>query len=108
MLTRCSAVALLILACASTIAVPAQPNGNSATLEAILSKLDAMIRRIESLEQRISQLEASVARRNELKHLGTVGPYLIDKHGYLYDEHGKEIGIWGVNEEKVSEQSLLR
>ena len=97
MLTRHSAVALLMLAFITTIAVAAPPDRDSATLESIESELDVIIRRIEALEQRISRLEATLARRPGLELLGTVGPYLIDRRGFLYDRNGRQIGIWGVN-----------
>jgi hypothetical protein len=108
MFTRCSAVTfLLLLVFASTFGVAAQPtaqpNEDSVTLEAVVSKLDAIIRRIEALEQRISNLEASVVGRMESEYIGAVGLYRIDKHGFLYDDKGKRIGIWGVN--GVIEQS---
>ncbi len=108
MLTRHSAFALLLLAFTSASATAAPPDRDSATLESIESKLDVIIRRIEALEQRISRLEVKVARRPALQFLGTVGPYLIDKHGFLYDQSGRQIGIWGVNGETQERPAVRR
>ena len=97
MFTRRSAVALLmLLAFASRFSVAVQPNEESATLEMVVSKLDEIIRRIDSLEQRLSRLEASLMSRPVPDILGTVGPYRIGKYGFLYDERGNQVGVWGV------------
>ena len=105
MFTRRSAVALLmLLAFASRFSVAAQPNEESATLEMVESKLDGIIRKldgiirsIDSLEQRLSRLEGSLMSRPGPEIRGTVGPYRIGKHGFLYDEKGNQIGMWGVH-----------
>jgi len=97
MLIRCLAAALLMLAFTSTRAMAANRNGDSEALETVVSKLDEIIRRVESLEQRLSRLEASVSRRPEREYFGLVGPYLIDKYGFLYNQQGNQIGMWGVN-----------
>ena len=42
--------------------------------------------------------------RIERDVIGAVGSYRIGKHGYLYDENGMQMGIWGVNGEFGSER----
>jgi hypothetical protein len=98
---RLAVVLLMLLACAFAFDVAAQPKEVPATLETVVAKLDTIIDRIDTLERRVARLESSFADRARPDVMGTVGPYRIDRCGFLYDGIGRQIGIWGVNGENA-------
>jgi hypothetical protein len=88
------ALALSFTLIAADFASAAEPVKN---LDKVLSKLDEIARRIEALEERVLRLESKLDAIREIPGTRPVGSFFVDEHGFLYDQTGRRIGIWGVD-----------